>query len=129
MKNISYFEKLKDPRWQRKRLEALSASEFGCECCGNGEITLNVHHKEYFKGRDPWQYEVGQLSVLCEACHEMQHESLSKLKIISSFLPLDGLCNRDEMAGLMLEYITENFPKLALTIRHSLEKNGMYYAQ
>lgn len=43
----SYSEKLKDPRWQKKRLEVMESNEFCCEMCGDNESTLHVHHKEY----------------------------------------------------------------------------------
>lgn len=48
----TYLEKLKDPRWQRKRLEALNAAGFGCSVCGDAESPLHVHHRAYFKGRE-----------------------------------------------------------------------------
>jgi methionyl-tRNA synthetase len=57
----AYWEKLKDPRWQKLRLEAMQKADFHCERCGDGESTLNVHHKEYFKGREPWEYKPKQL--------------------------------------------------------------------
>jgi len=31
----SYADKLKDPRWQRKRLEILQREDFNCEACGS----------------------------------------------------------------------------------------------
>jgi len=86
MNKINYFEKLKDPRWQRKRLEAMEAAEFTCELCGDSESTLNVHHKSYLKGRDPWEYSIGQLSVLCERCHKDHHSQESFIKVITSFV-------------------------------------------
>lgn len=42
---------------------------FKCEACGNGKDTLNVHHKEYVKGNEPWEYNETQLACLCETCH------------------------------------------------------------
>jgi hypothetical protein len=100
----SYFEKLKDPRWQKKRLEALERSSWSCESCGDSENTLHVHHKQYFKGREPWEYEVGQLAVLCENCHKFQHDddgNEDKLLLAISFLPLSGPRDRDCTASLI----------------------------
>lgn len=82
----SYFEKLKDPRWQRKRLEAMEVKDFTCECCGDASSTLNVHHKAYFKGREPWEYEADQLTVLCELCHQDTHSKESFLKAVTSYV-------------------------------------------
>lgn len=97
----TYWEKLQDPRWQKKRLEAMQAKDFCCEICGDSESTLNVHHKEYFKDHDPWQYTTDQLSVLCEICHENLHSKIEPLKLISSLLPMDGPSGRDTIAVLI----------------------------
>jgi len=58
----SYAEKLKDPRWQRKRLEVMKRADFACENCGDRESTLNVHHGYYEPGLDPWEYSDNALS-------------------------------------------------------------------
>jgi hypothetical protein len=65
----SYSEKLKDPRWQRKRLEVMQRDDFTCRLCGNAEKTLNVHHCNYGKGKEPWDYPDSNLVTLCEDCH------------------------------------------------------------
>jgi hypothetical protein len=101
MAQKNYWQKLQDPRWQKLRLKAMEAADFSCEICGDNESTLNVHHKEYFKGHEPWDYHIGQLSVLCEDCHEEQHDNLDLLKIVTSYLPLDGFMNRTECAFLL----------------------------
>jgi len=46
-----YWQKLQDPRWQRKRLEILNRAEFCCESCGDTESQLQVHHGYYEKGK------------------------------------------------------------------------------
>jgi len=66
----TYFEKLRDPRWQRKRLEIMERAGFACEKCGDKTSTLNVHHGYYEKGLEPWEYESNTLWCLCESCHE-----------------------------------------------------------
>jgi hypothetical protein len=68
-----FWEKYKDPRWQRRRLEVMQNVGFCCEGCGSTTKTLNVHHKFYRKGRDPWQYNDDELMCLCEDCHETWH--------------------------------------------------------
>ncbi len=68
-----YWKKLKDPRWQRKRLEVLELADFTCEQCGSKTETLHAHHKIYRKGREPWEYELWELSCLCDSCHETWH--------------------------------------------------------
>lgn len=63
----SYSEKLKDPRWQRKRLEVMNRDDFTCQLCQTKEKTLHVHHEQY-KG-DPWDVDIDKLRTLCEDCH------------------------------------------------------------
>lgn len=67
----TYWEKLKDPRWQKRRLEIFNGAGFKCEACGDKDSTLHVHHGVYWKGRDPWDYPDNVLWCLCESCHEM----------------------------------------------------------
>lgn len=97
----TYFEKLKDPRWQKKRLEVLSSREFRCEVCGDDSQTLHVHHKQYFKGREPWDYEAKQLSAVCETCHEESHHNEDPLLLAASFVQMDGPRCRQSVASLI----------------------------
>jgi hypothetical protein len=69
----NYYAKLKDPRWQKKRLEILSRDSFTCRLCDDKESTLHVHHIRYAKGADPWDYPDDCLVTLCESCHEEMH--------------------------------------------------------
>ena len=68
-----YSEKLKDPRWQRKRLEVFQHAEFQCQLCGEDKKTLHVHHSKY-DGREPWEYPLSMLICLCEDCHNQHHK-------------------------------------------------------
>lgn len=87
----TYFQKLKDPKWQRKRLEALEAADWTCEVCCDTGSTLHVHHKQYIKCREPWEYENNQLAVLCEACHKEAHRTDDRLIAVVSTLPIEGM--------------------------------------
>lgn len=65
---MTYSEKLKDPRWQRKRLEILERDNFTCRDCQATDKHLHVHHCHYEK--DPWDASNDVLLTLCEDCHE-----------------------------------------------------------
>lgn len=124
-KSKSYLEKLKDPRWQRKRLESLDLADWTCECCGDKSSTLHVHHKQYLKGREPWEYENDQLEVLCETCHSEEHSGDDILMDVISRLPTDGKkwIDREKAAYLIagvlgLEYF--DFP--------DINKKAWFYA-
>lgn len=67
---MDYLEKLKDPRWQKKRLEVFERDGWRCKSCGTKEKTLHLHHLFYFKDKDPWDINNGFLLTLCEECHQ-----------------------------------------------------------
>lgn len=72
--SIPYFQKLKDPRWQKLRLEVFNRDEFRCKNCGDDDKTLNVHHISY-KG-EPWDQHIDLLVTLCENCHKYESENI-----------------------------------------------------
>ena len=88
MAELTYFEKLQDPRWQKLRLKAMEHYDFTCELCGDTEKTLHVHHKQYLKDHEPWDYFVGQLSVVCSDCHADEHDNGDNFKWVSSYLSI-----------------------------------------
>ena len=67
-----YHEKLKDPRWQKKRLEIMERDNFTCQRCLDIESSLQVHHRHYEWDEDPWDYDDRYLVTLCEKCHECE---------------------------------------------------------
>lgn len=73
---MTYSEKLRDPRWQRKRLEIMNRDDFRCQACRSKDKTLNVHHRFYQRGNDPWDYENEMLVTLCDVCHKKMEDSI-----------------------------------------------------
>jgi hypothetical protein len=69
----SYSEKLKSPKWQKKRLKIFERDSWKCRFCQSEERTLHVHHTEYIPGLDPWEYDDNLLLTLCEMCHNSDH--------------------------------------------------------
>lgn len=67
----TYAEKLRSPKWQRKRLEVLQAAGFKCETCADTEDELHVHHKWYLPKHEPWDYPPECFQVLCAFCHQL----------------------------------------------------------
>lgn len=100
----NYAEKLKDPRWQRKRLEILNRDDFTCRCCGDNENTLHVHHIVYPKNKFPWEIDNHHLITLCEYCHEMWHhiyDSEYATELISGAVNLHNEWERDDIRIFM----------------------------
>lgn len=90
MSSSSYSEKLRDPRWQRKRLEILNRDKFTCIQCKCTDKTLHVHHCFYEWGRDPWDYPDTSLITLCETCHEDESALADMKKLVITELSARG---------------------------------------
>ena len=91
MSKKTYSEKLKDPRWQKRRLDVLSRENFTCETCASDEKTLHVHHCYYEKGMEPWDYPDHALKCLCETCHQDRQAAELSIQRAISRLNFDGV--------------------------------------
>lgn len=91
MAEIAWKDQYKHPMWQKRRLEALEAARYSCQRCGDEETTLHVHHKRYAKGRHIWEYDLSELSVLCEPCHGSAHVEKEMLQSVMSKLHPEGV--------------------------------------
>lgn len=107
-----YSEKLRNPKWQRKRLDILQRDEFACVGCGDTESTLHVHHCYYEKGKEPWEYADSSLITLCEHCHSEEG---------SAWRDKSALVDALSMAG----YRAQHFNDLACGVYSSI-KNGTF---
>lgn len=88
----AYWKKLKDPRWQKKRLEVMEKAEFTCKTCSAKDKTLTVHHINYRKGAEPWDYEDDELACLCEDCHEaIEKKVIPELRELATRIPPEKL--------------------------------------
>jgi len=74
MSKQTYWQKLKDPRWQKRRLSVMEKAKFCCQKCHRDDQTLNVHHLYYMSKREPWDYPDFALQCICEECHAQDHE-------------------------------------------------------
>lgn len=89
---MNYSEKLRDPRWQRKRLEVFEAARFRCQHCFDSTSTLHAHHTVYIKGREPWEYvEPGLVICLCDKCHKNWHTFKNLLDIYFGYLNAENI--------------------------------------
>jgi len=84
---MTYAEKLKDPRWEKRRIEILERDDYKCQLCGERDKMLNVHHK-YYESNDPWDYVDCMLITYCEECHKKQHEAIDTIRehLVTHFL-------------------------------------------
>jgi hypothetical protein len=101
----TYREKLKDPRWQKRRLEILERDMWSCQSCFATESTLHVHHRYYMDVEHPWDYPESALVTLCEECHELEGQQMPR----AGRMLIDALKDAGMLAGDM--------QTLALSIR------------
>lgn len=109
----TYAEKLRDPRWQKKRLEIMKRDEFSCNGCGDAESTLNVHHHYYEKGKMPWEYPDSAFSTLCENCHAwVESQKIKVLKYISHPVALETIVMLTEFDSIFDhgDFVTAIYP-------------------
>ena len=73
-----YSESLKNPLWQRKRLEIMQRDDFKCMYCLRRDAPLTVHHKYYEKDKKAWEYPDDCYVTLCEQHHIMFHKEFEQ---------------------------------------------------
>lgn len=122
---MTYSEKLKDPRWQRKRLEVMQRDSFACQSCGDESSTLQVHHSYYLPKWMPWQYPEDSLITLCEGCHEEQTSRIPRL-MMQNKTPMQTMVNTEllecaNVSGEVMGYVME----LAFALKLSEQRNHM----
>ncbi len=126
---MTYKEKLEDPLWIAKRHWIIKLDNFHCRHCNSPAFTeifrakyivrgtekillpeysylnfeeflkLNVHHKHYRQGSEPWEYEDDALITLCPECHKKEHET-KKIPVYSSRGGLLDYCEICERCGV-----------------------------
>jgi len=111
--NLSYYEQLKHPRWQKKRLEILERAGFECEDCGSGERKLHVHHSYYERGLAPWDYPDESLHCLCEECHKKAQDRQTLLQRQIGRLDLGDI---DVLIGYAMGLESRSFPMVPLDV-------------
>lgn len=121
MATETYWQLLKRPEWQKKRLEALAAAGWKCGLCCDTEKTLHVHHRAYVKGRKPWEYQTEELDVLCEDCHAEGHSLKDKWNWLVRQIPVRAI---EEMCGLICGFYADEFPNLD----NSLDEGHEFYS-
>ena len=109
----SYFELLRHPNWQKKRLEVLALADYECENCGSKEKTLHVHHTYYEKGLKPWQYPTESLRCLCEECHK---ETQAINTLIKRQLGKIELSDDERLLGYMFALETGSYPMVTIDV-------------
>jgi hypothetical protein len=77
---MTYADKLRDPRWQKLRLQVFERDEWSCQCCGEATQELNVHHLHYVRGKEPFEYDLPSLTTLCRRCHKNVTDAIDAIR-------------------------------------------------
>lgn len=110
-----YLSLLKDPRWQKKRLEIMQRDNFTCQHCGCRDKTLHVHHLTYDKCKKPWEYNNSNLLTLCESCHKYESEAYAE-----SYNSFIRLRNTFLSKGLSLELLDSIITQIDETVNNEI---------
>ncbi len=51
-----------------------------CQACRLHSAATNVHHHFYEPGKLPWEYGLGDVTVLCPNCHRQMHNHLQNFR-------------------------------------------------
>lgn len=116
---MTYSEKLRDPRWQKKRLHILERDNWRCVLCGCDTKNLQVHHVVY-RRIDPWDYPDEFYQTLCEPCHvtrqQMMDSIVDAMRICLKPIPNERLSVfAVRIFGKAMHNLGDDFPKLKIT--------------
>ena len=106
MAKQSYEDKLKDQRWEDKRIHILKRDGNHCKLCGSYE-NLHVHHILYEEDTDPWDYDENYLITVCEFCHNRIHSQMQQ----NSHLRERMRTIEDDLVYRTMRYLTNSYPK------------------
>lgn len=79
---MTYAEKLKDPRWQRKKTQVWERDDYTCCACGTKSEQVHAHHTNYTG--EPWDAPLKDMVTLCHKCHTHQKEFKRRFLEIAS---------------------------------------------
>lgn len=122
---MTYSDKLKDPRWQKKRLEMFDQFEWQCCNCKSKVNELHLHHKFYLPNRDPWDYEDHYFSVLCSSCHIKEHKKKNPLYELIDSVLFNQLSDFDIYSELLSSVVEIAMNKFIKEEKEEAEANRM----
>jgi len=121
MAYTSYSQKLKDPRWQRRRLEVFERDNFSCVVCRCKTKELQVHHVDYIPGVDTWEYPLDMLMTLDVDCHKEQQGRHILESNLAKTLRMKGFLFSDLLA---LSCLVDTNRKFTISLLKTLRENG-----
>lgn len=123
----TYYEKLKSPQWQKKRLEILNERGFKCESCLDEFNQLHVHHKIYKKGLNPWSYPNHNYSVLCDECHKDAHKTIDLFNEFIGCFDSAGFFDQRGILAFMYGFLPsgDDEPSVLFSLHEKFDNLGL----
>jgi hypothetical protein len=122
--NRSYAELLKDPRWQRRRLEILQRDGWRCVECSSARKTLHVDHRRYSRGA-PWEVDDADLQTLCEGCHG---RVTALRKEVADWVARQSIRELEHIVGLLRAMDCMRHPARAIRADNIFQAHGASWA-
>lgn len=123
MAGNEYSAKLADPRWQRKRLEIFNRDNWTCQHCKDKTTQLEIHHTEYWAGKQPWDYPDDMLITVCRNCHGAEQVRFKHEEYLLKALKTRGFLAYEILAIAQMVDTMDHFRKtLKFNIRTFIDK-------
>lgn len=83
-----------DERWINRAKEFRRSQGNFCRSCKRGDVPISVHHANYTPGKELWEHNDEDLTMLCNTCHDLTH------KAIKAFRNIAAHCNATNIAAI-----------------------------
>ena len=92
-----YQNLLKKEEWKTFRSRILELDNYTCTKCDTcykeEPSNLNIHHKVYYRGLRPWEYNPEDVTTYCRRCHAEEHNLLEMPKFGWEYIGMEDLGN------------------------------------
>ena len=90
-----YKNLLKKEEWKTFRSRILELDNYTCTKCNTcyreEPSNLNIHHKVYYRGLRPWEYNPEDVTTYCRRCHAEEHNLLNMPKFGWEYIGMEDL--------------------------------------
>lgn len=114
----NYNEQLADPRWQRRRLEIFNRDNWTCQSCRDKTTQLEIHHVEYWPGKQSWEYPDDMLITVCRNCHGKEQVRCKHEQYLLTALRNKGFL---AMEILAMAQMIDTFAHFRNSLRNSIK--------
>ncbi len=100
-----------DDRWIQLGKSLRRSRGNSCQSCKRGDVATQVHHVNYRRGAEIWDYDEEELVLLCAECHDKIHKSIIAFRDTASRV---NATNMMAITGLLVKLIRADGDRGAL---------------